>query len=866
MTEKKFNVTGMTCSACERNVERVVKKLDGVKDVSVNLLSSNMKVEYDESKLSPENIACAVESIGYGATLSGQAKTQNTQSISESEKNGNSIVGSDIKQFQSEKRQAVRLMRTRVVVSIILLIPLLYIAMGPMIGLPTFWFFEGAENAVVFALAQLVLSSIIIVINKKFFISGFKALIHRAPNMDSLVMLGSGASFIYGLVVTFLMAFYLGQANLEKVHSLMHTLYFESSATILALVSLGKYFESKAKLKTSSALEKLLNLSPKTANVIRDGKEVSIATESIMVGDIVVIRTGDTVPVDGVLVSGEGLLNQSAVTGESVPVKKAAGENVISASICENGAFQFKATKVGSDTTLAEIIRLVDEAGSSKAPIARIADKVSGVFVPVVMAISLLTFMIWLIAGKDFGFALTCAVSVLVISCPCALGLATPVAIMVATGKSAQFGVLPKSAESLEILHKVTTVVFDKTGTVTVGMPVVTDTVVVKEGLKEGQLLHDLAILEQNSNHPLALAVTKIANIKSEKHEIKGYTEVSGRGITAKIDGTNYLAGNIDFAIDKKLLKEKDKEFVTQKMQEFQAQQKTAILFFKGSEIQGIVAIADKIKEGSVETIKKLQDMGIKVVMLTGDNKMTAEAIAKELGISDMISDVLPSQKQQVIKDLQESGEIVAMVGDGINDSPALTLADVGIAVSTGTDIAAQSSDVILTGGSLNALENAIELSKATMRNIKMNLFWAFFYNALGIPIAAGVLYPLAGFGMSPMLASLAMSLSSVCVVLNALRLNFFKPKQKIAKMKHNKYKNNKKKEKTMKKTISIEGMMCGHCVAHVEKALGKLEGVKSVSVSLEDKNAVVEFTKNIEDKAIISAVENEGYKVTEIK
>lgn len=863
MVEKKFNVTGMTCAACERNVERAVSKEEGVEKVNVNLLSASMRVTYDENITSSEKIVLAVRKVGYDASPNDGGKI--AEGLTGSKQSGAGLINQN--SFQSEQKKEVKKMRNRIIASFVLLVPLLYIAMGPMIGLPIFWFFEGSENALVLALAQIALTTAVLIINKKFFISGFKALVHKSPNMDSLVATGSGAAYIYGLVITFIMAFKLGHGEIDSAGHLIHSLYFESAATILSLVSLGKFFETKAKLKTSSAIEKLMNLSPKTATVLRDGKEVVIETEKIIVGDIVVIRTGDTIPVDGEVIDGEGLVSQAAITGEPIPVKKCKGEGVISATICENGTFKFKATKVGENTTLAEIIRMVDEAGNSKAPIARIADKVSGVFVPVVMSIAFITLIVWLALGKSIGEALTFAVSVLVISCPCALGLATPVAIMVGTGKAATLGVLVKSAESLERLSKVTAVVLDKTGTLTEGKPAVTDVIVVNKKTSEEKLIAELAALESGSNHLLASAVKDAAGESFKGLKVTNFEEVSGRGVSAKVNGKNCLAGNFEFV--KKLISKDDLNFVKENLEMLQKQEKTPIIFVKENELQGIVAVADKLKDGSREVIESLKMLGLKVIMLTGDNKIAAENVARELGIDSVVAEVLPSEKQEAVSKLQAAGEVVLMVGDGINDSPALALADVGASVSTGTDIANQTADVVLTGGSLRSLVNAILLSKATLKNIKMNLFWAFFYNTIGIPIAAGALAPL-GVMLSPMLASLAMSLSSVCVVLNALRLNLFKPKQKSAKNNQKILKNNannkKEEENNMTKTIFIDGMMCMHCVGHVENALKKLSGVANVNVSLEQKNAVITSKKEVADSEIISAIEEAGYKVTEIK
>ena len=876
--KKKFNVTGMTCAACEAHVTKAVQKLDGVKDANVSLLTNSMVVEFDENKVLEDDIVKAVVDAGYGAELVGFEKVS-----------GKSKKVDDLAMdFENLKRSQIeenKKMKTRLIWSFVFLIPLFYIAMAPMIGLPTFWFFEGENNIMLLAVVELILSTPVLILNRKFFISGFKALTKKSANMDTLVAVGSGASYLYGVVVVVMLSFAVGHQNYELMHSLMHSLYFESAATILTLVTLGKYLEAKSKMKTTSALSELIDLSPKTANVIRDGKEIKIETSEILIGDVVVVRAGDTIPVDGKVVSGEAILDQSAITGESLPVERTEGDKVISASVCKNGMIKILAERVGKNTTLSEIIKLVGEAGSSKAPIARVADKVSGIFAFVVMGISLVTFIIWLCCGSSFANALTSAVSVLVISCPCALGLATPVAIMVGMGKSAKLGVLFRSAEALEKMHKSDTIVFDKTGTITLGELAVSDVFAV-DGEEEKSILTKIASLEKNSNHPLAVAVVKYADENGvEILKTNEYKDVIGKGVCAKIDNEKFYAGNLVYV--KEILKLKPKELnrFEELLQGFQSQGKTAILLFSEKKVLGVVALADNIRPTSKAVIEKLKNLGLKVVMLTGDNSVTAKAIQKELGIEEVISDVLPDEKANVILKLQSQGKIVIMVGDGINDSPALATSDVGVSLSSGTDIASLSSDAILMNNSLDGVVTAIELSKSVMRNIKENLFWAFFYNIIGIPLAAGVLYPTFGILMSPMIAALAMSLSSVCVCLNALRLKFFKPKFKVFNEKKleadgnvengilsqkivkniNENSNINIEGGVMKKIIKIEGMMCAHCTGHVKDALENVEGVESADVSLDEKQAVVTLSKDVENATLEQVVIDAGYTVTEI-
>lgn len=874
MKTERYRVTGMTCAACQANVTRCVSKLDGVDDVNVSLLANQMTVSYDESRLDPEAIMQAVEKIGYGASALEKQESHRDKGGFRSE-------------WQARQSQAIenqKQMRQRLWLSVALLIPLMYVAMGHMLFLPVPWFFVGVENSMISALTQLVLTIPVIFINRHFFQTGLKALWHRAPNMDSLVAIGSGASLVYGLFAMFRLAYGFGHGDLELVHQYAHALYFESAAMILTLVTVGKYLEAKSKLKTSDALGKLVDLAPKTAVVLREGKEQVVPAEQVEVGEIVVIRPGEGIPVDGVVTEGYGYVDQAAITGESIPVEKRPGDQVISATMNKNGTFQFRASKVGEDTTLSQIIRLVDEAGNSKAPIARLADKVSGIFVPVVIAVSVLTAIVWLAVGMGVEFALSNAISVLVISCPCALGLATPVAIMVGTGKAAEMGILIKSAESLENLHNIDTIVLDKTGTITSGHPSVTDTILLTDSLTETQFLSEAAAAEMGSEHPLARAVVEYVQeqgvelAKSEQFEAK-----PGRGIAARVNGKKYLSGNVSYLKENQAFPSGEEARAAEQVVERLAQEgKTPLLFAREGKLIGVVAVADTIRETSKSAIRQFQEMGLHVVMLTGDNRVTAEAIRAELGIEQAVSDVLPTQKEAHIRALQEQGHKVAMVGDGINDAPALTRADIGIAIGAGTDIAIESADVVLMKDSLEDVVAAIQLSRAVVRNIHMNLFWAFFYNVLGIPLAAGALFPAFGLRLSPMIGSAAMSLSSVCVVTNALRLRFFKSKNvyqseegspvgEVSYIARNKEpivsatldsseSEQKKGNGNMKKVLVVDGMMCAHCQMHVQKALAGVDGVVEAVVNLDTKQATVTLSKDVADAVLMEAVTEAGY------
>ena len=867
MKTEKYNVTGMTCAACQANVTRCVQKLDGVREVNVSLLANQMTVSYDEGKVNPQSIVQAVTEIGYGASPAESAAGKANDFRSE---------------WQTRRERAEegrKGMKHRLIASLILLVPLMYIAMGPMMGLPVPELLTGMENTLISALAQLVLTVPILVINQHFFVNGFRSLFHRAPNMDSLVAIGSGAAMLYGLFAMFRMAYGFGHGDMAVVHEYAHALYFESAAMILTLVTVGKYLEARSKSKTSDALGKLVDLAPKTAVVVREGEEHTIPAEQVVAGDIVVIRPGESVPVDGEVLEGYGYVDQAAITGESIPVEKRKGDTVISATINKNGTFRFRASKVGGDTTLAQVIRLVDEAGNSKAPIARLADKVSGVFVPVVIVIALLTAVVWLAVGQTFEFALSNAIAVLVISCPCALGLATPVAIMVGTGKAAEYGILIKSAESLENLHSVDTVVLDKTGTITSGHPSVTDVVPLTDSLSEAELLQEAAAVELGSEHPLAQAVVEKA--KAEGLSIPSaetFEAQAGRGVRARVGGREYLAGNAAF------MKENGLDVggrIAGELDRLAKEGKTPLLFSRDGAVRGIIAVADTVRDSSREAIRRFHRMGLRVVMLTGDNRLTAEAIRRQLDIEETIADVLPTEKEACVRALQEKGHKVAMVGDGVNDAPALTRADIGIAIGAGTDIAIDSADVVLMKDSLGDVATAINLSKAVVRNIHMNLFWAFFYNVLGIPVAAGVLFPIWGLRLSPMIGSAAMSLSSVCVVTNALRLRFFKDKEKGRRgpekveaapgetvsvsggqpvQDNQEPRPREKGAGQMKKVLKVEGMMCAHCQSHVQKALAAVDGVQEAQVDLENKEATVILSKEVADKLLMDAVTEAGY------
>lgn len=879
MKKNKFNIQGMTCSSCQAHVNKAVEKIDGVKSVSVNLLSNNMIVEYDEKKVDDNKIIASVIDAGYGATT-----------ISENEKNQKSnktINNEDI----------IKSMKKRLIISIIFWIPLMFVAMHHMIfellniQVPEIIrnLFDGPENSISFALTQILLLLPIMYVNRSYFISGFKKLLKRSPNMDSLVAIGSFAAIIYGIYAIYCIGYGLGHGNIDLVNRYRMDLYFESAGTILTLITVGKYLETKSKGKTGDAISKLINLAPKTAILLKDNKETEVNIDEILKEDIVVIKPGRTIPIDGVIIEGKSSIDQSSITGESIPVEKEVGDNVVSGTINKNGYLKVKATKVGEDTTLSQIIKLVEEASNSKAPISRLADKVSGVFVPVVISIAVLATTFWLLQGQSFEFALSIGIAVLVISCPCALGLATPVAIMVGTGKGAENGILFKSAESLELLHLVDTVVLDKTGTVTEGKPKVIDIITNQQIIadskigngnikfvgninnniaSENNLLKIAASLENNSEHPLADAITQKAkenNIKLEN--VDEFLAVSGRGIKGKIDDVNYYGGNLAFMKENNV----NVQDYEKKVLELSNQGKICLYFAKENNLLGVIAVSDTVKNTSKKAIENLKKRKIEVVMITGDNKRVAEAIAKEVGIDKIISEVLPQDKEKEVSKLQESGKKVAFVGDGINDSPALVKADVGLAIGSGTDIAIESADVVLMKNSLLEVDTAIALSKSVIKNIKMNLFWAFFYNIIGIPVASGLFYLSVGLKLNPMIGAAAMSLSSVCVVTNALRLRYFKNKNIIQEElcindKYDVKINKNIEEEKIMKTISIEGMQCNHCKMTVEKALGTIDGITNVEVSLENKTAIIETSKEISDDTIKNVIEDSGFTVIKIK
>lgn len=848
--KQKFDVTGMTCSACSAHVEKSVCKLEGIAAVNVNLLQNSMTVEYDEAVLKTDDIIHAVESGGYGAFPQG---AKQADAASEAPRN-----------VAAEEMHS---MKKRLIASFCFLIPLFYISMGHMMGAPLPAVLLGNENIMSFALTQLLLTTPVLIINKKYFTVGFKALWNRAPNMDSLIALGSSASYLYSIFAIYAMGWHLGRGNIMQAHHYSMELYFESAAMILTLITVGKYMETRSKGKTSEAISKLMDLAPKMATVLRNGNETEIPVEQVIAGDIVIVRPGQSIPVDGRLLEGFSAVDESAITGESIPVEKQPGDTVIGATVNKSGYFKMEATRVGNDTTLSQIITLVEEAGASKAPIAKLADKVSGVFVPVVICIAVLAAIVWLVLGQPFAFALSIGIAVLVISCPCALGLATPTAIMVGTGKGAEYGVLIKSAESLEIAHQVNAVVLDKTGTLTEGKPVVTD-VLPASGVLRNPFLRAAASLESLSEHPLAEAIVLYAKgMEIEPDAAQNLRATAGQGIEADVSGKKIFGGNL------KMMQERgiDLGGFAEKAETLAAEGKTPLFFAEENKLLGVLALADTLKPTSKAAVVAFHRMGVDVVMLTGDNKRTADAIAGKLGIR-AVAEVLPQDKEQEVRRLQEEGKKVAMIGDGINDAPALTRADVGIAIGAGTDVAMESADIILMKSDLMDAVTAIQLSHATIRNIKQNLFWAFFYNVLGIPLAAGVFYHALEWKLNPMFAAAAMSFSSAFVVGNALRLKLFKPENtgapehKMITETHLSNKNETNKEAiNMKKVLKIEGMMCGHCTGRVEKALNEMDGV-TATVSLEGKSADVTLSKDISDDALIKTVADAGYEVVDIQ
>lgn len=757
MQKVTFDIQGMTCSSCVAHVEKAVNKLDGIKNVQVNLLQNSMIVEYDENKLNNEKIIDEVIDVGYGASV----QNKKEKIIDKKEKKN------------SNAENIIQSMKKRLIISICFLVPLMYVAMNHMLYE---WFkipipqiiktiFHGSENALIFGFTQFLLLLPIIYVNRNYFKIGFKRLLKKSPNMDSLIAIGSGAAIVYGIFAVYMIGYGLGHNQINLVEKYSKDIYFESAGTILTLITVGKYLEAKSKGKTSDAISKLINLAPKTAIVLRDEKEVEINLEQVVIGDILIIKPGASIGVDGSIVFGTSSIDESSITGESIPVEKTIGDTVVSGTINKNGYLKIKATKVGDDTTLSQIIKLVEEASNSKAPISRLADKVSGVFVPIVILIAVIATIFWLINGQNFEFALSIGIAVLVISCPCALGLATPVAIMVGTGKGAELGILIKSAQSLEQLHLVDTVVLDKTGTITEGKPKVTDIVSL---IDKQELLKIAGSLEKNSEHPLAQAIVEnVSQMQIPFLKVEDFNAISGRGVRGKIQGNKYLGGNIAFMEENNI----DINKIKSKADKLLSQAKTVLYFANETDVIGIISVADTVKDTSIEAIKGLKEKNIDVIMLTGDNKTVANEIAKQIGIDKVISEVLPQDKEKEVQKLQQQGKKLAFVGDGINDSPALVKADVGLAIGSGTDIAIESADIVLIKNNLLDVANAISLSRAVINNIKMNLFWAFFYNCIGIPIACGVFYLGLGFKLNPMFGALAMSLSSVCVVTNALRL-----------------------------------------------------------------------------------------------
>ena len=850
MTKENFDVTGMSCSACSARVEKAVGKLVGADNVSVNLLTNSMQVKFDEAKISAAQIVDAVINAGYGAS----PKTLVPSS--------QFLVPTVDKEIDA--------MKFRLTWSIIFLLPTVYIAMHNMLPLPVpsivAELFDGRENAVTFAFAQFLLILPIMYLNRKYYINGFKTLAAGSPNMDSLVGLGSMAAAAFGAFALFRIGQGLGAGDFNLVDEYSRNLYFESAGMIVTLITVGKFFEARAKGKTSQAVEKLMNLAPKQATVLRGGEEITIAVEELVIGDEILVKPGESFAADGVILDGSTTVDESAITGESLPVNKTVGDNVTSGTINQSGFVKFRAAKVGGETTIQKIISLVEEASASKAPIAKVADKVAGIFVPAVIAIALIAGAAWLTGGASVEFAFSIAVSILVISCPCALGLATPVAIMVGTGKGAENGILIKSGEALETAHNIDTVVLDKTGTLTEGKPFVTD--ILTCGVDEENFLAIAAALESKSEHPLAEAVVKYsADKKISPRSAENFQAVFGKGVRAKIGGVECVAGNENFLTECGF----DLKNIHEKISALANEGKTPIIFSHGNKILGVIAAADVEKKTSAQAIKEFKNLGVNVIMLTGDNERTAQAIAKRLGIEKIIAGVLPENKAQEVEKLQAAGHKVAMIGDGINDAPALAKADVGIAIGAGTDVAIESADAVLVRNDLLDAVSAIKLSRAVMTNIKQNLFWAFFYNVICIPLAAGIFYPAFGIKLSPMIGAVAMSMSSVCVVLNALRLKYFKVERSInfddtprrVEVSVENLQTEIFKEATqMQTTFKVEGMMCKHCQKHVHDALAKMDGVTAVEVSLENNSATVTATKEISMDDFAKVIDEAGYEL----
>ena len=859
LRKEQFDITGMTCSACSARVEKSVAKLPGIQEVSVNLLKNSMVASYDEAALDTGQIIQAVEKAGYGAIpKAGQSKPA-AERTAASVPAGKPAVST----AQAEYAQ----MKRRLLLSAVFTIPLFYISMGHMMGWPLPGGLLGMENAITFAFTQFLLLIPVVFVNAKYYRMGFKTLFHGSPNMDSLIAIGSGAAIVYGIYAIFKIGIGFGHGDMETVHSFMMDLYFESAGMILTLITLGKTLEARAKGKTSDAITKLMNLAPKTATVERNGVEQQIPVEQVQQGETLIVKAGESVPVDGVVLEGFSSVDESALTGESIPVEKHVGDTVIGATINKTGYFKMRATKVGDDTTLAQIVRLVDEATSSKAPIAKLADKVAGVFVPTVIGIALVSAVVWLVLGYGVEFALSIGISVLVISCPCALGLATPTAIMVGTGKGATNGILIKSAEALETAHNIDSVVLDKTGTITQGKPVVTD-ILCGAGTDRLGLLQTAASLEKLSEHPLADAITaEVEKAKLPLSPVEDFQQIPGQGIMGRVDGEMCLAGN------RRMM---DAHNITggellRSGETLAAEGKTPLFFARAGKLMGVIAVADVVKPTSAQAIQELSGLGIEVVMLTGDNAKTAQAIQRQVGADRVVAEVFPQDKEKEIRRLQDNGKKVAMVGDGINDAPALARADVGIAIGAGTDVAIESADIVLMKSDLLDVSTAIQLSKAVIRNIKQNLFWAFIYNIIGIPIAAGVFFLSFGWKLNPMLGAFAMSFSSVFVVSNALRLRWFRakhsslPERRQAEVNmENIYQ--KGVFQSMEKVLFIEGMVCGNCVKHVHKALTELAGVQEAVVELESKTAKVRLDNSVSDDTLKAAVEDAGYTLVSIQ
>lgn len=830
MNKEIFNITGMSCSACSARVHKAVAALNGVADVSVNLLKNNMMVSYDPDVLSAREIIDGVEKAGYGAAEAGRPAEQKAPE--------------DV--FAEKERD----LKTRLTASVVLTLALMYFSMGAMFGLPLPAGFDMSANAAVFAVTQLLLTVPVIFINFNYFKTGFKTLFHGAPNMDSLIALGSGAAVVFSVFGLYKILFLLEAGDPAGAHRFASNLYFESAVMILTLITLGRFFEARAKGKTAGTISGLMSLAPQTATVMRNGIETVVNIDQLAVGDIIVVKAGERIPADGVIVEGRGVLDESALTGESLPVEKKAGDTVMTAGVNTAGHFLMRADKVGQETTLAQIIRLVDEATSSKAPIARLADRISGVFVPVVIVIAAVSAVVWLIFGADVEFVLSAAISVLVISCPCALGLATPTAIMVGTGRGAARGVLFKSAAALETAGRIDAVALDKTGTVTEGKPHVAGIVVI-DGVSQAEVLKMAASLENLSEHALGAAIVeRAAQDGIVPDRVEDFTQIPGQGISGKINGVSCLVGNA------KMLREAGIDnTLEQTGRECAEKARTPLFCAAGAKLTGVIGVADPVKPDGAAAVAALKSMGIEVVLLTGDNAKTAEAVRRETGIDHVVSDMLPQDKETEIRHLQRQGKKVAMIGDGINDAPALARADIGMAVGTGTDIAIESAGVVLMKNDLASAVFALRLGRAVLRNIKENLFWAFFYNSVGIPVAAGVLWPAFGVMLSPVIAAAAMSFSSVSVVTNALRLRRFSDKPLVLK-----------RSTSMNKSIMIEGMKCEHCANFVKKALQAVDGVESATVDLAAKKADVRTNKDVSDKALSDAVADAGFQVVEIK